>query len=84
MLHSSDTLRRRADVGRADDALIEVQYIGAGVEGYGLTIGQCTEPIERHGRPPDGGKLPDYAPRVTLVYGRSGAVAHRRHAARRS
>src|SRR5215213_946487 len=40
---------RCADVGRADDILIEVQYIGAGVEGDGLTIEQCTEPIYRHG-----------------------------------
>src|SRR3954467_2265306 len=36
---------RCADVGRADDTLIEAQYSGAGVEGDGLTIGQCTEPI---------------------------------------
>src|SRR3982751_507953 len=73
---------RSADIGRADDALIEAQYIGAGVERDGLTIEQCTEPIQRHGTARMKGNCQTLRPGFSLVYGRSGSVAQRRHARR--
>src|SRR3954470_4557767 len=70
---------RCADVGRADDTLIKVQYIGAGVEGDGLTIEQCTEPIQRHGTSRTKGNCRTLRREFSLVYGRSGRVTQRRH-----